>query len=190
MNIENGHRDMACADFAAALVLAADDELTEAELGVVERHLAKCAACRVQWSAAARMDARLRECRAEISAQSPPDPAVRVRLVDALRGREREPGRWQFRWPEQGKWRWVWASAASLCVAAVAAWIVLAPENLGHRRLERPEVAPASAEVIRVKVSLAPVGDPFLDGSPTESMVLTDIAVGADGQPRDIRLVE
>jgi hypothetical protein len=188
MNIENGHGDMACADFAAALVLAADDELTEAELGVVELHLAKCSACRLQWSAVARMDAGLRECRAETNAQSPPDPAGRVRLVDALRGRER--GRWQFRWPERGKWRWVGASAASLCVAAGAAWIVLVPENLGRRRTERPVVAPVSAEVIRVKVSLAPVGDPFLDGSPTESMVLTDVAVGADGQPRDIRLAE
>ena len=188
MNIENGHGDMACADFAAALLLAADDELTEAELGVVERHLAKCAACRLQWSAVARMDAGLRECRAEINAQTPPDPAVRVRLVDAVRSRER--GLWRFRWPGQGKWGWVGASAASLCVAAVAAWIVLVPENLGHRPSGRPEVAPVSAEVIRVKVSLAPVGDPFLDASPTESIVLTDVAVGADGQPRDLRLAE
>ena len=188
MNIENGHGDSACADFAAALVLAADDELTTAEWRAVERHLAQCAACRLQWSAVARMDARLRECGAELNAQSPPDPAVRVRLVDAVRSRER--GRWQCGWPGQGKWGWVVASAASLCVAAVAAWIVLVPENLGRLRTERPVMAPDSAEVIRVEVSLAPVGDPFLDGSLAESMVLTDVAVGPDGQPRDIRLAE
>jgi anti-sigma factor RsiW len=188
MRIENGHGDLACADLAAALVPAADNELTKAELGAVERHLAQCAACRLQWSAVARMDADLRECGAEINAQSPPDPAVRVRLVDAVRSRER--GRWQIRWPGQGKWGWVGASAASLCVAAVAAWIVLVPENLGRRRTERPIVAPGSAEVIRIKVSLAPVGDPFLDGSLAEPMVLTDISVGPDGQPQDIRLAE
>ena len=186
MNIEDGHCDPACANLAAALVLAADDELTTAEWRAVERHLSQCEACRLEWSAAARMDARLRECGAEINAQSPPDPAVRVRLVDALHSRERN--RWRSTWPG-GKWRWIRACAASLCVAAIAAWIVLLPENVG-RRPERPVGTPGKGEVIRVKVPLAPVGDPFLDGSLAESMVLTDVSVGSEGQPRDIKLAE
>ena len=82
------------------------------------------------------------------------------------------------------------ASAPTLCLAAMAAWIVVVPKNLGRRPGERPVIAPVSAEVIRVKVSLAPVGDPFLDSSLAESMVLADVAVGSDGQPRDIKLAE
>jgi anti-sigma factor RsiW len=128
MNIENGHGDSACADFAEALVLATDNELTTAEWRAVERHLGQCAACRLQWSAVARMEARLRECGAAINAQSPPDPAVRVRLVEAVRSRQRS--RSDVGWLGQGRWGWVLASAASLCAAAIAAWIILVPENL------------------------------------------------------------
>ena len=188
MNTEHGCSGATCRDLAAALVLAADDELSTAERRAVDHHLAQCADCRLQWAAAARMDARLRECGAEMNAQSPPDPAVRVRLVDAFRSGERR--RWQGGWPGQGKRGWVVASAATLCVAALAAWIVTVPKNLGRRPGELPVIAPVSAEVIRIKVSLAPVGDPFLDGSLAESIVLADVAVGSDGQPRDIKLAE
>jgi anti-sigma factor RsiW len=188
MNTEDGYSEAACGHLAAALVLAADDELTTAEWRAVNHHLARCAACRSQWAAAARLDMRLRECGVEVKSQNPPDPAVRVRLVDALRAHDRR--RWKGGWPRKGRWGSAVAYAATLCVAAMAAWIVLVPENLGRRRVERPVIVQGNAELIRVKVSLAPVGDPFLDGSLAESMVLTDVAVGSDGQPRDIRLAE
>jgi anti-sigma factor RsiW len=198
MNTENGYGEPACGDLAAALVLAADEELTTAEWQAVDQHLAQCAACRSQWAAVARMDTRLKECRAEVNAQSPPDPAVRVRLINALSSPKRSS--WLGVSLGRGKWGWAAASAAGLFLAVLAAWLVVVPENLGHRDTRQPDsqppgsasasMAPGSAEVIRVKVSLAPVGDPFLDGSLAESMVLTDVALGSDGQPRDIRLAE
>jgi anti-sigma factor RsiW len=198
MNTDNSYGEAACGDLAAALVLAADGELTTAEWRAVDQHLEQCAACRSQWAAIARMDTRLSECRAEIHAQSPPDPAVRVRLISALSSPKRSS--WLGGRLRHGKWGWATASAAGLFLAALAAWLVVGPENLGRRNTRQPNnqprgsasavMAPGSPEVIRVKVSLAPVGDPFLDGSLAESMVLTDVAVGPDGQPRDIRLAE
>lgn len=198
MSTDNGYREAACGHLAAAMVLAADQELTTAEWRAVNQHLEQCAACRSKWAAVARMDTCLRECREEINSQSPPDPAVRVRLINALNSPKR--GSWLGGMVRQGKWGWTAASAAGLLLAALATWLVVVPENLGRRYSRQPEnqplgsisavIAPSSPEVIRVKVSLAPIGDPFLDGSSAESIVLTDIAVGADGQPRDIRLAE
>jgi hypothetical protein len=144
------------------------------------------------------MDTRLRECRAEINAQNPPDPAVRVWLINALSSPKRSS--WLGGTLRQGKWGWAAASAAGLFLAALATWFVVVTEDLGRRYSRQPEnqppgstsaiMAPGSPEVIRVKVSLAPVGDPFLDGPLAESMVLTDVVVGTDGQPRDIKLAE
>ena len=198
MNTENGYGEPAYEDLAAALVLAADDELSTAEWQAVDQHLVQCTACRSQWSAVARMDTRLRECQAEIKAQNPPDPAVRVRLINALSGSSRSS--WLGAMPKQGRWDWAAASAAGLVLAVLAASLAVVPEDFGRRYSRQPDsqphgsasaaMAPGSAEVIRVKVSWAPIGDPFLDGSSAESMVLTDVAVGSDGQPRDMRLAE
>src|SRR5579872_5232479 len=198
MNTDNRYGEAACGHLAAAMVLAADEELTTAGWRAVNQHLAQCAACRSQWAAVARVDTRLRECRAEINAQSPPDPAVRGRLINALSSPKGSS--WLGVTLRQGKWGWAAASAAGLFLAALATWLVVVPENLGRRYSRQPEnqprgstsaiMAPGSPEVIRVNVSLAPVGDPFLDGSLAESIVLTDVAVGPDGQPRDIRLAE
>lgn len=198
MNTDDRYGEAACGHIAAAMVLAADDELTTAEWRAVNQHLEQCAACRSQWAAVARMDTRLRECREEINAQSPPDPAVRVRLINALSSPKRSS--WLGRALRQGKWGWAATSAAGLLLTALATWLVVVPEDLGRRYSRQPEnqplrstsavITPGSPEKIRVKVSLAPIGDPFLDGSLAESMVLTDIAVGPDGQPRDIRLAE
>jgi predicted anti-sigma-YlaC factor YlaD len=196
VNTENSDGQRVCASLAADLVLAADDELSTAEWRVVEQHLALCPACRGQWAAFARTDRRLLECAAELNALRPSDAAMRARLVSALSKRERN--RWTRWLPEQGKWGWAGASLASLSLTALVAWTILTPGNLERRRRERSDVGSlesaaadnASAEVVRVKLSLAAVGDPFLDGSQAESLVLADVAVGSDGQPTGIRLAE
>lgn len=195
MNTENSDGQPVCASLAADLVLAADDELSPAKWRVVEQHLALCPACRAQWAVFARTDQRLLECAAELDALRPSDSAMRARLVSALSKRERN--RWARWLPGQGKWGW---AVASLSLAVLVTWTILTPGNLERRGPERSGVgslefiaadkASVSAEVVRVKLSLAPVGDPFLDGSPAESLVLADVAVGSDGQPKGIRLVE
>lgn len=168
MNTENE-----CAGFAAALVLSADDEWTTIERRAAEHHLARCVACRAQWAAFTRLDQRLLETGAEISA---PDPALRIRIFTALRRRERN------------QWR---LALAPLALAASAAWIVLVPpKNVERPPLQAPAVLAASGEVLRIQLTLAPVGDPFLDSSPAESLVVADVAVGSDGRPREIKLVE
>jgi predicted anti-sigma-YlaC factor YlaD len=198
MNTENSDAQRVCASLAADLVLAADDELSTAEWRAVEQHLALCPACRAQWAAFPRTDRRLLECAAELNALRPSDSAMRARLVSALSRRERN--RWARWLPGQGNRGWAVASLASLSLAALVAWTILTPGNLERRRTERPDVgslefaaadkALVSAEVVRVKLSLAAVGDPFLDGSQAESLVLADVAVGSDGQPTGIRLAE
>ncbi len=191
MTTENAGGRPVCAGLAAALVLAADNELSTAEWRAVERHLPQCPVCRVQWAAFSYLDRRLLECRTEFN-ESPPNPAVRARLVSALRNRDHEG--WRVRLPRLGKWRWAAASFAGLSLAALIAWTTLVPRNSKPRDLERRDAAPVSAaaarEVIQLKLSLAPIGDPFLDGSPAESLVPVYVAVGSDGQPTGIGLVE
>src|SRR5579863_3677279 len=179
MNTEYNDGQPACASLAAYLVLAADDELSTDESRVVEQHLAVCPACRAQWTAFARTDRRLLECRAELNELTRPDPAVRARLVSELS--KPEQNRWARWLPGQGRWRWAVASLAGLSLAALVAWTILAPGNLERRNFKRPDVASLTAatdtaldaaEVVRVNLSLAPVGDPFLDGSQAESLVL------------------
>jgi hypothetical protein len=46
MNTDNGYGEAACGHLAAAMVLAADEELTTAEWRAVNQHLTQCAACR------------------------------------------------------------------------------------------------------------------------------------------------
>jgi len=171
MNMEK-----ACASLADSLVLAADDELTTAEWHAVEQHLEECPACRAQWSAFARLDRRLLECRAAIRAPSPPDQARRARLARALSRRT----------PEQRKRGWAVASFATLGLA-VLTLIALAPLN---REVRQPAAVVPGTEVLRVNVPLAPIGGPFLDSSITESLIQADVTIGSDGQPMDIKLAE
>jgi hypothetical protein len=55
-----------------------------------------------------------------------------------------------------------------------------------------PSVVSASGDrnavSIRVELSLSPVGNPFLDSSPSESVIVADLVVGRDGLPQGIRL--
>jgi predicted anti-sigma-YlaC factor YlaD len=198
MNAGRAERPTECATVAAAMVLAADDELSKAEWLVVETHLDQCAVCRAQWANLAVTDRRLLECAAELNALSPSGSALRARLMTALCERERR--RWPGWIPRPGKWGWAAVSLATLSLAAVAAWTIITPLNIEHGRpgpsgFGAPSFAPAdtppgSAEVVRLQLSVAPVGDPFLDASQSESLVLADVAVGSDGQPTGMRLAE
>jgi hypothetical protein len=44
------------------------------------------------------------------------------------------------------------------------------------------------SEVVHVKLPLSPVGNPFLDGSQSESTVPADVVLGPDGIPQAVRL--
>jgi predicted anti-sigma-YlaC factor YlaD len=197
MNSEKAERPPDCSTVAAAMVLAADDELSKAEWLVVDQHLDHCATCRAQWARFAVTDRRLLECRAELDALSPADSTVRARLLSALGRRERRWSGWVLR---PGNWGWAAGLSTTLSLAAMVAWTIISPFNmerhrLGHSGVSSTSLAPAdtpsgSAEVVRLQLSLAPEGDPFLDGSQSESLVLADVAVGSDGQPTAVRLAE
>ena len=76
--------------------------------------------------------------------------------------------------------------------------ILIAPwqAERGHSTSAKPrpqsfsnaELAAGRTEVIRVELPLSPVGNPFLDGSQSESVVLADVVVGVDGEPQAVRL--
>ena len=186
MNIENVERPAECATAAAALVLAADDELGRAEWLVLEHHLEQCAECRALRATFALTDRGLLQCAAELDALTPTDSALRARLIAALGGREHR--RWSDWIPIPGNWEWVPACLATLSVLAVATWTVDTPSNLQRRpAVDTPS---GGAEVVRLQLSLVPVGDPFLDGSQSESLVVADVAVSSDGRPTGLRLAE
>ena len=187
MNTRNGEGPMACDAVAGALLPAADGELSEAEWLEMKRHLDQCAACRTKWESFALTDGRLLECAAELDALCPSDSALRVRLVNALHGRTTRRWSWM---PGPANWKWASVFLAALGLAAAAIWTVtVTPLHVEHRRAAA-DAPPASGEVVRMQLSLAPAGDPFLDGSPSESLVLADVAVGPDGEPTGMRLAE
>src|SRR5690348_3712912 len=128
MNIENADCRRECATVAAALLMAADDELNKAEWLVVEQHLDRCAACRAQWATFALSDRRLLECRAELDAFSPSDSATRARLMSVLGDRERRG--WSAWVPRPGEWGWAARLLATLSLAAVAAWTLISPLHM------------------------------------------------------------
>src|SRR5579885_2448863 len=124
-----------------------------------------------------------------MNALSASDCAVRVRVISALRNRERR--RWSGWFSRPVKWARAGVSLATLSLLAVAAWTLLTPLKMKHPKSEpsalrtpsfaAADTASGNAEVVRVQLSLVPVGDPFLDGSPSESLVFADVTVGSDG---------
>src|SRR5579863_2664848 len=104
MNTEKAERPTGCSTVAAAMVLAADDELSESEWLVAEQHLGQCAACRKQWVEFAVTDRRLLDCAAELNALSSSQSALRARLVTAFtKGERRRASDWISR---PGKLGW------------------------------------------------------------------------------------
>jgi anti-sigma factor RsiW len=185
---------MNCAQLAVASVLAADGELSPEQMRLMEMHLATCPACRTQWAIFDRVERRLLECREVLDSLSP--SGARPRVMGTITAPKQE-NRVPLPWHETG-WQWATAAMAGLSLAVVAVWLTMAPwpADPGHsakadfhsRSFSSAELSAGNTQVIRVELPLAPVGDPFLDGSQSESAVLADVTIGSDGQPRAIRL--
>jgi anti-sigma factor RsiW len=193
MDINNdGCSRMDCAQLAAALVLAADDELEQDALLLVEAHLTDCAACRAQSALFRQTDRYLLTCGQALDGPSLSGPAARARLAGRLAALQREE---PARWLRAG---WPWAAVAPVfSIVAVAVWMVFAPwprerESAGKAAFgplfSNAGLSAGSTELNRVELPLSPVGNPFLDGSPAESVVLADVVVGPDGLPQTVRL--
>jgi anti-sigma factor RsiW len=186
-------RPMDCTQVAVAMVLAADDELSSDELMYLETHLAGCAACRQQRATFDRTDRRLLESGELLNFLSRSRPAVRAQLMRTLAApKHRRTLSW---FPHRRGWRWATVGLAGLAVAAI--WISMEPKrrdsaetHFRSRPFSTAELSAGSTEVIRMELPLAPIGNPFLDGSEFESAVPADIVVGPDGQPLSIRLAD
>lgn len=197
MSIEGSDGPLTCANLTVALLLAADGELSNTEWLVVEQHLAVCTACRAQSVDFAQTDRRLLESAADLNAIGPADGDARIRLVSALSDRRGRKWVTWFQPSRKSGWAAVAFAGLSLLIAAstiIATWNSerrrAAAAEYRSRSFPAADLTSGNAEVIRVHLPLAPVGDPFLDGSQSESLVLADVAVGSDGQPRSIRLAE
>jgi hypothetical protein len=122
-------------DDKALLVAYLYDEVTAEERGLVDAHLAACAACR-------RELAELRELRVDLAAWTPPEPAPGFRIV------REDPPRAPAAWWRAPAWGFAWAAAAVVVVAVGAALAALDirydREGLtirtGWRRAAPPEV--------------------------------------------------
>jgi anti-sigma factor RsiW len=158
-----------CSSIAGLIALAADGELQPDEQLLLSSHLAQCPSCHAQAALFDRTDRRLLECRAILDTVSP--PSANRPLPQ----------------PTRSLWRWAPAAVAALTLALVAT-----RTTLRERPAEPPratsEFSDNAATVVPMELPLSPVGDPFLDSSPAESVIRVDVAIGADGQPKDIHL--
>jgi anti-sigma factor RsiW len=187
---------MDCEQVAVALLLAADDDLGPDERVLLETHLMGCAACRAQQTLFRQTDSRLLACSQVLDRLSPAGPDARVRLVGKLAAPQHPS--W-IAWLQRARaWQWASVALAGLSFVAVTVWIIVAPwsaerglstkAGLRSRSFSSAELSAGGTEVIRVELPLSGAGDPFLDGSPSESVVLADVVVGSDGLPRAVRL--
>jgi anti-sigma factor RsiW len=187
---------MDCEQVAVALLLAADDDLGPDERGRMEGHLTGCAACRAQQTLFRQTDSRLLACSEVLDRLSPAGPDGRVRLVEKLAASQQQ--HWMAWLRPARAWQWASVALAGLSFLAVTVSIVSMPwsadrgdsakAGLRSRAFSSAELSAGSTEVIRIELPLSPAGNPFLDGSPSESVVLADVVVGADGLTRAIRL--
>lgn len=187
---------MDCSELPAALLLAADDELGPDELMLMEAHLAGCAGCRAQQALFHETDRRLVECGELLDALHSSGPTPRSqepeRLV-ALKHKNRVPWLGRVR-----GWQWAAVALAGCVFAAVAVWTGnfqrpaerRAPDQarFTQQSFSNVELSDDTAEVVQVELPLSPLGNPFLDDSQAESVVLADVVVGSDGLAKDIRL--
>jgi anti-sigma factor RsiW len=187
MDVDNSdERQMGCAQLAVALVLAADGELSREDRLLLETHLAGCPACRTQAALFDRADRELLVCGEALDGMGSAGPDARARLIHRL-----VP-------PKSGRLiprlrrvsRWQWAAVAGVSLAAAVLWIMIAPRAADRQPFSSAELQGGNTEVIRVELPLSPVGDPFLDGSQSESVVLADVVFGSDGLPRTVRLAD
>jgi anti-sigma factor RsiW len=192
---KDGERKMDCTQVPVALVLAADDELSSGELMRVETHLAGCVACRDQGATFDQTDRRLLESGELLKVLSRSRPAARAQLMRALAAQKH--GRTLSRLPHIRSWRWATVGLAALGLAVAAVWITMEPKHrdsaeapFRSRPFSTAELSGGTTEVIRAELSLDPIGNPFLDGSESESGMLADVVVGPDGQPLSIRLAD
>jgi hypothetical protein len=184
---KHGNR-MDCAQFAVALLIAADEELARDELLRFEIHLADCAACRAKQGLFRLADGRLVECGELI------DGLTAARSSKSTRPIRLEPRSWSM---SLRRWRWAAITSVGVGVLAMAVWTTQTPPpaDAGRsvtvdspRPLGAGEPLDERADVIRVALPLSPIGNPFSDGSTSDLQILADVVIGSDGLPRTIRL--
>jgi uncharacterized protein (TIGR03435 family) len=158
MNTEKAEGPRACATLAAALVLAADDELSKTERLVVVQHAGRCAECPAQKETFALTDRRLPECRTELDVLRPSDSAVRARLMSIRSGRGGSRVGSNLDWGRR-------LLLASVSFAAVGVPTAIGLFHAQPARAQAQSPAALSFEVASVKSNKS--GDP---GSP--SMIL------------------
>ncbi|MGA7414645.1 MAG: zf-HC2 domain-containing protein [Bryobacteraceae bacterium] len=195
-----------------------DDELTPTERLFVERHLAKCAACRQKRREWAEVAERVQDLVLE---QEPFVPAnARQRLVSALE--QREPAQVVPIRPDAPAW-WKWGAVAAVA-ASLAFMLSLPPVRTHVSELLNPgsrvqmaaasgasqpgaeetersfiplpysgvELAEGQEEIVRVQLPASALANQgiILPGAYAEnSLVDADLLLGLDGQPQGIRLV-
>ncbi|GEM_PF-5597607 len=175
MDTENQVRgSMNCAELAGALLLASDGELDRQAVAALDAHLSQCQTCRARQSRFRQMDDSLLECREILESISPSRRDARARR-----------SAWRAWLPPDTLGRWAALSLAGLIVVAM---LIVAP-----RDAERRDVAKSSRDhiaVIQVELPLAPVGNPFLDASQSESSVAVDVSLDLNGRPQSWRLAD
>lgn len=181
---DRDERRMDCEQLAVALLLAADDELSPDDRLLMETHLAGCPACRTQSALFHRTDQQLL-AGGEALEDTRSVLAARARLMDSLA----TPSQAGLVSWLHGTRTWPWAAIASLSLAAAMLCITMTPRPVDRESLSNA-LSAGSTEVVRVELPLSPVGDPFLDGSQSESVVLADVVFGPDGLPRTVRLAD
>jgi len=164
-------RQMDCDDVRAALLLASDGELSVHEGRLLDAHLATCAECRRNRARLAGVEQRLSACRDAL------DSLEMVRSV-----------------PRSARARSVAVSAAAAAILLLMVWAGW-PKHVDKSAAGQVPRGPAftnggdadSGEVVALSLPLAPIGNPFSDGSLPNPEVRGELVVDPDGLRR-IRL--
>ena len=151
---------MNCVEWEERIGLYAGDDVSPAEAGEVERHVAECGGCQLFLSGLRESLSLVREAHSE-PIESAHFAAVRARVLAEIEG-----GR------ARG-WRFGWMVAMAAAAAAVVVMLAIWPRPEQHLAMPMPS-PPAAPVVARVelprprRVMVKPVAQP----EPTESMVV------------------